>query len=75
MLALRRRNPITYSMCNQTVTVYHHDKTTGTYTKTVYDRAFLDFRKNHNVEKTGVKETNSFLLVIPSSSQTVFPED
>ena len=67
-----------YHLCNQTVTIYHHDKDAGTYTKTVIEEgAFLDFRKNHNVEKTGMKESNSFLLVIPcwDEIQPVFPDD
>ena len=77
MLALRKKScPVNYRLCNQTVTIYHHDKDAGTYTRTVIEHgAFLDFRKNRNVEKTGAKEANSFLLVIPCSSQPVFPED
>lgn len=77
MLALRKKSgPVDYRLCNQTVTIYHHDKTTGGYSSTVIEHgAFLDFRKNHNVEKTGMKEANSFLLVIPGPVQSVFPDD
>ena len=72
---LMRKNicPVDYRMCNQTVTVYHKDG--DNYTRTVYDRAYLDFRKNHTVDKTGSKESNSFLLVIPGDSQMVFAGD
>lgn len=65
--------PVDYRLCNQTVTVYHAED--GKYTRTVYDRAFLDFRKTQTVDKTGSKEANSFLLVIPGSAQAVFTGD
>lgn len=73
MVSLRRRCPVDYRLCNQTVTVYHKDG--DTYTRTVYDRAFLDFRKTQNVDKTGSRETNSFLLVIPCDHQIIYPKD
>lgn len=73
MLRAARRSPLDYRLCTQTVTVYH--KEGGTITRTVYDRAFLDFKKTENVDKTGSREVNSFLLVLPCDRQTVFPED
>lgn len=73
MVSLRRRCPVDYRLCNQTVTVYHKDG--DTYTRTVYDRAFLDFRKTQNVDKTGSREANSFLLVIPCAHQIIYPKD
>lgn len=61
----RRTSPVDYRLCNQTVTIYHWDGGT-TYTRKVIERgAFLDFRKTQNVDKTGSKDANSFLLVIP----------
>lgn len=65
MLMLKRKDacPVDYRMCNQTVTVYHNDG--GKITQTEYTNAFLDFRKNLTVDKTGSREANSFLLVIP----------
>lgn len=66
----RRSSPVDYRLCNQTVTVYHWDGK-DTYTRTVHKNAFLDFKKTQNVEKTGSKEANSFLLVIPSASVPV----
>ena len=74
-MMLMRRNtcPVDYRLCNQTVTVYH--QTDGKYTRTVYNRAFLDFRKTRNTDKTGSKEANSFLLVIPGATQAVFVGD
>lgn len=71
-----RRNgcPIDYDrLCRQTVTVYH--KEGEEYTRTVYSKAFLDRKKTHSVDKTGSKEANAFLLVIPGSIQAVFVDD
>ena len=65
--------PVNYSLCNQTVTVYHKDG--DIITRKVYDRAFLDFRKTQTTDKTGSKEANTFLLVIPGSEQAVFAGD
>lgn len=73
MLRVRLRPPVDYSKCDQTVTVYHKDG--ESCTRTVFDRAFLDFKKTQNVDKTGSKEANSFLLVIPCDSQPVFVGD
>ncbi len=73
MVSVRHGNPVDYRLCNQTVTVYHKDG--ETYRRTVYDRAFLDFKKTQNVEKTGSRESSSFLLVIPCDFQAVFPGD
>ena len=71
MRALRRRKcPVDYSLCNQTVTVYHWDGA-ATYTRTVIHGAFLDFKKTENVDKTGSSEVNSFLLVIPGADVPV----
>lgn len=74
MLCVQNHPPVDYSLCNQTVTVYHWDGS-ATYTSTVYDNAFLDFKKTQNVDKTGSKEANSFLLVIPCTTQGVFVGD
>lgn len=75
MLSVRRKCPLDYRLCNQSVTVYHHDKETGTYTRKVYEKAFLDFKKTQNVDKTGRTEANSFLLVVPSDTQAAFVGD
>lgn len=56
-----------YSLCQQTVTVYHNDN--GTVTRTVHYPAYLDSKKTENVEKTGSAESNGFLLVIPGSTR------
>ncbi len=74
-MMLMRRNtcPVDYSLCNQTVTVYHKDG--ESITRTVHRRAFLDFRKTLTTDKTGSREANSFLLVIPGAVQAVFVGD
>lgn len=75
MLSVQRKScPLDYSKCNRTVTVYHQnaDKTIA---RTVHPSASLDFRKNQNVNKTGITESNSFLLVIPGESVALFNGD
>ena len=74
MLSVRPHPPVDYSKCDQTVTVYHWDGKQD-YTRTVFRRAFLDFKKTQNTDKTGSREVNSFLLVIPCDSQPVFVGD
>lgn len=73
MLSVRRGCPVDYRLCNQTVTVYRKDG--DQYIRAVYKRAFLDFKKTQNVDKTGTHEVNSFLLVIPCDHQIIFPKD
>ena len=53
------------------MTIYHWDGK-DTYTCKVIEKgAFLDYKKAQNVDKTGSKEVNSFLLVIPGSEVPV----
>lgn len=74
LLFLRNTVPINYDLlCRQTVTVYR--KEGDSYTRKVYHRAFLDFKKTQSVDKTGSKEANSFLLVIPGPTQAAFVGD
>lgn len=67
----RRTSPVDYRLCNQTVTIYHWDGGTTYTRKVIKDGAFLDFKKTQNVDKTGSREVNSFLLVIPGSEVSV----
>lgn len=74
MLFRRNSTPIDYNrLCNQTVTVYHKDG--DSFSQATYTNAFLDFRKNQTVDKTGSKESNSFLLILPGAVQAVFVGD
>lgn len=70
MLVLRSRAPVSYALCNQTVTIYHTDGK-GHYTRKVRHDAFLDYRKTETVSKTGNREANGFLLVIPGEEVPV----
>lgn len=74
MLSVRRGRKPDYSLCNQTVTVYHQ-REQGIYEHSILSNAFLDFQKTRNTEKLGTKEVNSFLLVVPCERQLVFPGD
>lgn len=74
MLRIKRRSPLDYRLCNQTVTLYHWDGR-DSYTQQVVHNAFLDFRKNQSIDKTGSKEVNSFLLVVPTDKVIVHPKD
>lgn len=73
MLMLKPTCPVDYRLCNQTVTVYHQEE--GKYIRKVYRNAYLDFRKTQTVDKTGSREANSFLLIVPGTVQTVFVGD
>lgn len=66
--------PINYDiLCNQTVTVYR--RTDTEISRTVYEKAFFDFKKTVSVDKVGTDHSTSFLLVIPGSKQAVYPGD
>lgn len=71
MLALRSTCPVDYRLCNQTVTIYHWDGKDTFTRKVIEEGAFLDFKKTQNVDKTGSKEANGFLLVVPGSTVPV----
>lgn len=68
MLRVRRGPPVDYSLCDQTVTIYHQTGAGAAFgcTRTVFPGAFIDWKKVQTVEKTGSREGNSFLLVLPS---------
>ena len=55
-----------YELCKHPVTIYH--RTDDGVTRTVYEKAYLDFKKTENVERTGSSEVNTFLLVIPGDT-------
>ena len=69
----RRAALVDYSLCCQTVTVYHREG--DTCIRRVIRDAFLDFKKVESIGKTGSKEVNSFLLVVPCGEQAVFVGD
>ena len=63
----RRTSPVDYRLCNQTVTLYHWDGGDSVTCRIIEKGAFLDFKKVQGISKTGSREVNSFLLVIPCS--------
>lgn len=65
MVRVKRRGPVDYGLCNQTVTLYHWDGKDKITRRVIEKGAFLDFKKVQGVGKTGSTEVNSFLLVIP----------
>ncbi len=75
MLRVKAGCPVDYRLCNQTATVYHKAEGREAYSRRVYPRAFLDFKKVQSVDKTGSSEGTSFLLVLPTEEQTVYPGD
>ena len=62
-----------YSLCTQTVSVFHFED--DEVTKTVYEKAYLDYKRTQNIENTGSTEVNGFLLVIPGDAQGVHVGD
>lgn len=62
MLVLRSRPPVSYELCNQTVTIYHTDG--KNYSKKVIKNAFFDCQKSGTIGKDGRRESNGFTLII-----------
>lgn len=60
--------PLDYSLCDQTVTIYHQLGAGENFacTRTVFRGAMVDQKKVRAVDKTGSKEGYSFLAVFPS---------
>lgn len=60
--------PLDYSLCDQTVTIYHQLGAGENFacTRTVFHGAMVDRKKVRTVDKTGSKEGYSFLAVFPS---------
>ena len=52
-------SPVDYSLCNQTVTLYHGVQGDPfSCTRVVFKGAFLDLKKVQSVDKTGSRETS-----------------
>ena len=61
-----------YSLCDQTVTVYHQDAEKHV-SRTVIHGVHLGFKSVHTLDKTGGKTERAFLLVIPQSACAYVP--
>lgn len=64
MLIRKRQNPLDYSLCCQTVTVYHRE---GFRREVV--RAYYDYRRKETVEAGAVGADVEFLLIIPGPAE------
>ncbi len=64
MMCRRDANPLRYTLCRQTVTLYHRAED-GTYRVTVRRDACFAGKKTETTEKTGTREQSTFLLVLP----------
>lgn len=74
MLSLRRRSPLDYRLCRQTVTIYRQEAP-GQYSRRVFQGAFLEQRRQVETSKTGSTGESSFLLVLPGDGAPVRPGD
>lgn len=74
MLSVRRRPPLDYSLCRQTVTVYRQEAP-GQYSRRVFRRAFLERRRQVETGRTGSGGESAFLLVLPGEEVPVRPGD
>lgn len=54
-----------YSLCRQTVTVYHFED--GEVTRTVHSPAYLEGKINQAIAREGSAQESSFLLVVPGA--------
>ncbi len=70
MLSVRRRPPVDYGKCCQTVTIYRQEGP-GQYSRQVCRQAFFEFRRRKELSKTGSVGESSFLLVLPGDSVSV----
>ena len=66
-----RAGPADCRLCDQTVTIYHWDGADTVTRRVIEKGVFLDFKKVQDVSKTGSREVNGFLLVIPCSEVPV----
>lgn len=61
MLIRRGGVPLDYTLCNQTVTVYHR----GTLERTVVENAYYDYREEETVDDGQVDRSVRFSLIVP----------
>ena len=67
MMRVIKGPPVDYRLCNQTVTLYHAEMGDPfTCRRIVFRGAHFDAKKTEAVDKTGSREANGFLLVLPS---------
>lgn len=65
--------PLDYSLCDQTVTVYHRQGLQ--ILRQVVEGCYLQQQVSRREDTLGAREEHSFLLVMPGDAQRVFPGD
>lgn len=59
--------------CRDSVTVYREEG--GEVSRTYHPRAYMEFERTENVDRTGSEQASGFLLVVPGPEQAVRPGD
>lgn len=62
-----------YSLCHQTVTIYHYES--GEITRTVYPKAYFEKTVKAEVDERGESGKTEHLIVIPGSNIPCVPGD
>lgn len=66
-------NPLDYSLCTDTVTVYRKESE-GVF-RQVLDNCFLSWEEQVVTDKFGTRKGVEFLLICPGDTQKIFPGD
>lgn len=66
-------NPLDYSLCTQTVTVYR--KQADTVLRQVVENCYLRLEQQREVDALGCHREKAFLLIVPGDIQRVFAGD
>ena len=67
--------PGAYSLCTQTVTIYHRDKESGVIKRQEISGVYYGRKKTGDTGQRGDTEKNTHLLIIPGANTEVFPGD
>ena len=66
-------NPLDYSLCTQTVTLYR--KEDQCIRRQVLENCFFRLEQRRNVDTLGYRSEPAFLLIVPGQTQQVFEGD
>ena len=66
-------NPLDYSLCTQTVTVYR--KQADRILRQVVENCYFRLEHQHKVEALGSRREKAFLLIVPGEDPCVFAGD
>lgn len=62
-----------YSLCNQSVTVYHYDN--GEITRTEYEKAYFEATEKQELDQRGESGKTEHLIVIPGNTRDFYEGD